>query len=184
LVRVLAVGLNDPLRCELVHNVSLAGPGHYRYQAISYTAGDHSATAVITVDGLPFNAFLGVGHMVRRIGRSYQKTRDDGNVEPPPLLWIDQICIDQSDLEERSHQVSSMRGHLPECVWSKFCGKVVTKTTLARACSILADLRKYTSPRVDLRQGKIRATVELDVVGREIMNASLKLEFAEGFNRS
>jgi Heterokaryon incompatibility protein (HET) len=76
------------------------------YCAISYFAGNHKETEVIFVNGIRFNAFANLARALRQIvqakERGYLK-------ECPQLIWVDQICINQSNPAERSHQVSFMR---------------------------------------------------------------------------
>lgn len=97
---------NQLIQCDLVDNIVLEDFKD-EYQAISYCAGDPDTTAVVTVKRIPFNAFIGVMHTLRQARRTYHSYLKDGIVAP--LLWVDQICINQSDPVERSHQVVLMR---------------------------------------------------------------------------
>ena len=76
------------------------------YHALSYYAGDPTKTAVIVVDGIEFNGFT---NLVDAMKRLRSKTQAPGWEDTPPLLWADQICINQSDEKERAHQVGLMR---------------------------------------------------------------------------
>ena len=65
------------------------------YVALSYTWGEESATEFVNVDGKAF--------AVRpNLFRFLETYRTD------EYLWIDQICIDQSNAQEQSQQVQSM----------------------------------------------------------------------------
>jgi hypothetical protein len=70
------------------------------YNAISYTWGDPSSTVDITVDGR---------NMVVRQNCEYvlQQAFTKKNKEIQHL-WVDAICIDQSEIQERGHQVALM----------------------------------------------------------------------------
>ena len=75
------------------------------YCAISYFAGNHKDTEVVFVNGIRFNAFANLARALRQIiqGREGIKVQ-----ECPQLIWADQICINQSNPSERSHQVGFM----------------------------------------------------------------------------
>ena len=72
--------------------------GTLRDFALSYSAGDPSDTQEIRVNKRKFNVFRCLNDALRRLRRREQSV----------LMWIDQICIDQSNTEERGHQVAMM----------------------------------------------------------------------------
>jgi hypothetical protein len=76
-----------------------------KYTTISYCAGDPKKTEVIVVNGVEFNAFANLGHALRQ-ARHFWTDRFNNNQEL--ILWVDQVCINQSNPLERSHQVSFM----------------------------------------------------------------------------
>jgi hypothetical protein len=79
---------NDVVQCKLIK--SFEG---IEYEALSYRAGDPADVKEIFVDGHPFNAFATLfGALVR--------LRDPSESR---IVWIDQICINQNDVEERNH---------------------------------------------------------------------------------
>jgi hypothetical protein len=89
----------DPIKCELRH-APLHNPGPY--QALSYTwnnSNDDNQFPSITCNELPtlvsFNLYLGL-----------QQLRDKWN---PVRLWVDAICINQNDTDERTCHVGMMR---------------------------------------------------------------------------
>ncbi|KAG7290311.1 hypothetical protein NEMBOFW57_000310 [Staphylotrichum longicolle] len=99
---------DDPIVCELVDNVSLES-ARSEYLAISYYAGDPADTVPITVNGMKFNAFATLGNAIRHVRLSAEalaRLVDGGRKQ---LLWVDQICIDQSNVSERAHQVGLMK---------------------------------------------------------------------------
>jgi hypothetical protein len=85
---------DDVVQCKLVK--SFEG---IEYEALSYRAGDPADVKEILVDGHPFNAFATLfGALIALRGPSESR-----------IVWIDQICINQNDVEERNHQVQKMR---------------------------------------------------------------------------
>jgi hypothetical protein len=94
---------NATIKCDLIDDVSLE---EYtgKFTTISYCAGDPKNTETVLVNGVQFNAFANLGHALRQ-ARHFWKTHHAGR---QLLLWADQICINQSDRPERSHQVGFM----------------------------------------------------------------------------
>jgi Heterokaryon incompatibility protein (HET) len=70
------------------------------YEALSYVWGDPRITQSIQVDGMPFDITLNLVAALRRLRYSNNYRR----------LWVDAICINQGDLDERSSQVAIMSG--------------------------------------------------------------------------
>jgi hypothetical protein len=83
------------LRCQLVHRAFDQTPTYY---ALSYRWGDESAQKRIILNGSKFP--------VRR--NLYDALRFLQNRDEDVLIWIDAICINQDDFEERSQQVRIM----------------------------------------------------------------------------
>lgn len=73
------------------------------YTAISYCAGDPTDTRELCVNGIKFNAFAS---LARAIDNTCHYRTECGDEDI--MLWTDQICINQSNLRERSHQVGMM----------------------------------------------------------------------------
>jgi hypothetical protein len=107
LIRIhpLAPGADDSttIQCDLLDDISLQEYTE-KFTTVSYCAGDPKKTETILIDGLSFNAFANLGHALRQARHFWKKTYGDREL----LLWADQICIDQSDSLERSHQVNFM----------------------------------------------------------------------------
>lgn len=76
------------------------------FEALSYTWGSFSRTATVTVyNGLAVDtkpSILPIGASLSEALR-YLRLRDQERV-----VWIDALCINQDDLEERGHQVGRM----------------------------------------------------------------------------
>lgn len=68
------------------------------YDALSYVWGDQSIRTTISLDGRPFEITSNLHWALRR-------TRDRHEAR---VVWADAICINQQDLQERSHQVAMM----------------------------------------------------------------------------
>ena len=84
-----------PVHCEfIVHDLDTPP----EYSALSYCWGDIHWTQ-ITVSGCWFDVSLRVSAALRQL-----RGRDD-----PVLIWIDAICINQQNTQEKTQQVQSMR---------------------------------------------------------------------------
>lgn len=94
---------SEPIRCSL-RTVSLSNKP--RYQALSYVWGDWTKPKLIRLGGKNFwvtqNLWLGL----RRLRKRWE----------PRALWIDALCINQADDEEKTHQVSRMARTFEMCV--------------------------------------------------------------------
>lgn len=118
----------DKLKCELVYAM-LAD--HPRYQALSYCWGDEQPTVEIECDGEPFLITPNLASALRAFRRT------DGET----VIWADAICINQSDVAEKNHQVPLMRRIYEECegvlIW---LGNDTPDGSCASAISILQKL--------------------------------------------
>ncbi|PVH83556.1 HET-domain-containing protein [Cadophora sp. DSE1049] len=97
-IRLLTVheGEGTEIRCSLdIVSLDEAPP----YEALSYVWGDPNRTREITLDGKSFQVTTNLARALRHL-RDRQK---------PRRLWIDAICIDQQNAEERSSQILLMR---------------------------------------------------------------------------
>lgn len=87
---------SDAVQCQLnVH--SLDKPP--QYQTISYAWGDPSDTKQIVVDGVELAVPSSLELCLKHLRSSGSALSD---------LWADAICIDQTNMQERAHQVSNM----------------------------------------------------------------------------
>ncbi|MCJ1432239.1 hypothetical protein MMC27_001595 [Xylographa pallens] len=85
---------DDPLICDLQVASLDDSP---EYCAISYTWGEHVFDQYISVSGVQFA-------VTKHLHSALQIFREDDR----PIFWVDQICINQGDVAERSHQVVLM----------------------------------------------------------------------------
>ena len=69
-----------------------------QYEALSYVWGDTKVTRQILVNGYCFNATNNLEAALRQLRRARK----------PRLLWVDAICIDQSNRTEKAEQVVQM----------------------------------------------------------------------------
>jgi hypothetical protein len=79
--------------------LSYAECHEFEYEAPSHRAGDPKETQWMRVDGRPFRTFATLFGALLRVGYPDKKR----------IVWADQICIDQNDVVERTHQVKNMR---------------------------------------------------------------------------
>jgi hypothetical protein len=107
---------SDFVECELLPSVRLADV-QKQYLALSYCAGDPRNTKAISVNGITCNVFSNLHHALRTV-RNYWKTRGCAD---DLLLWVDQICINQFNLAERSHQVGFMRDIYQNAIETFIC---------------------------------------------------------------
>jgi hypothetical protein len=99
LVVVLPGESSDPIRCEIVH-VLLGGT---EFDAVSYTwateKGDDSKSKVIQI---------GHGHSMHVTVNCEYALRQLRDRQTERRLWVDAICINQEDTNEKNHQVGIM----------------------------------------------------------------------------
>lgn len=98
---------HDSLEFKLHQNLALDDVKSM-YMALSYCAGDPKVTEEVIVNGLTFNVFSTAYAALQEVHRSQQLALAEGK-HVRCNIWLDQICIDQSDRIERSHQVELMR---------------------------------------------------------------------------
>lgn len=88
-----------PVRCVVKH-VSLSKSPNVGYDAISYCWGEDPGSSSIILDGteviVPGSALLAI--------RGTHRTTE--SLRMP--VWIDAICINQSEVEEKNQQVAIM----------------------------------------------------------------------------
>jgi hypothetical protein len=89
----------DPIHCDLVHySLSENSGTSHLYEALSYVWGDTDETEAIIVHGHSFNVTQNLHAALRHLrNRSFQR-----------ILWIDAICINQKDDNEKEIQIRFM----------------------------------------------------------------------------
>ncbi len=88
----------DPIKCQL-RVVSLDKIDGRYYEAVSYCWGDDEKSNVIELNQRPFYITDNLNDFLR-----YRRDKNQS-----VTLWIDAICINQNDLEEKRKQVQLMR---------------------------------------------------------------------------
>lgn len=102
-IRLLKINAFGQHRHSLVSKVPISHAP--RYTALSYCAGDPNDVSKVWVDGLQFNAFRTLAVAIEDACQFQRESAPDTIF----YLWADQICINQSDKSERTHQVNIMR---------------------------------------------------------------------------
>jgi len=70
----------------------------FAYSALSYVWGNDALEDAVLCDGGMIQVTASLGYALRRVRK----------INAPILLWADAICVNQADLNERSHQVQMM----------------------------------------------------------------------------
>jgi len=98
LLRVLpSLRQGSPIRCELY--TSSISRERDQYVAGSYVWGPPEPTMSIVVDGKHFQVRENLFRFLKAFRSRYQAQ----------VIWLDAICINQGDYQERSHQVQEMK---------------------------------------------------------------------------
>ena len=98
LLRVLpSLRQGSPLRCESF--TSSISRERDQYIAGSYVWGPPEPKRSILLDGGPFQVRDNLFRFLKAFRSRYQ----------PRVIWLDAICINQDDIQERSHQVQEMK---------------------------------------------------------------------------
>jgi hypothetical protein len=103
LLRLMPQGIGSAertkLRCELFeYSLQNLDKRTHLYEALSYIWGGDERTCSITIEEQNLDATANLyTALIRLRGRSLER-----------ILWIDAICIDQNNLDERSQQVQLM----------------------------------------------------------------------------
>ncbi|KAF2116789.1 heterokaryon incompatibility protein-domain-containing protein [Lophiotrema nucula] len=98
-IRILTIhpgGGDDPISCEL-RTFSLTELPNY--EALSYTWGDNTSQKSIEINSKRFITF----------SNAYEGLLELRDPASPRAIWIDAICINQKDLEEKEHQILLMK---------------------------------------------------------------------------
>lgn len=98
LLKLLPAGSrSDDIHCTI--DQACLDDDKVQYEALSYTWGDGTQRSDLYCNGKHLSVTSNLGQALRYL-RSREKTR---------TLWIDAICINQADNEEKSHQIALMR---------------------------------------------------------------------------
>jgi hypothetical protein len=92
LVLLLPGDFNDNIECHLLH-ASL--DSELSYEALSYTWGDPEILRPVLLEGEPFPVTENLYDALRHLRLKKNEVR---------YLWIDALCIDQTNSEERAYR--------------------------------------------------------------------------------
>ncbi|KAH7086072.1 heterokaryon incompatibility protein-domain-containing protein, partial [Paraphoma chrysanthemicola] len=93
LIRVQKREGNGPIEIEMWHSEMST-----QYRCLSYMWGEETQTYGLLLNGKSFGVRKNLYHFLEFASRVY----------PEETLWIDAICIDQTNIAERGHQVQRM----------------------------------------------------------------------------
>lgn len=93
---------DDPVNCK-TRSVLLADKPHY--EAISYVWGSQNTLKTINISGFEVQVTRSLFAILRQFRYPDRKR----------ALWIDQLCINQNDMVEKTDQVALMRDIYQEC---------------------------------------------------------------------
>lgn len=94
----LCSGIGSEIACELFQAKLCERDDSISYEALSYTWGLPDVQETIVVNGRPLSVTVNLYLALQQL-RQRDKDR---------ILWIDTVCINQTNLKERSHQVQQM----------------------------------------------------------------------------
>lgn len=87
----------EEIECSLFH-ASLRGQEVPRYETVSYCWGDTTLRSTINLDGISTNVPASSAQALCALRL----------LDTPRILWIDALCINQSDVSEKNQQVALM----------------------------------------------------------------------------
>jgi hypothetical protein len=97
-IRILSLhpaNFDDPITCS-ISNEPLQSASDY--EALSYCWGDPSLSHEISINGSSFAVTESVSYALRYLRQPVTTRR----------IWVDAVCINQTDVQERTHQVQRM----------------------------------------------------------------------------
>lgn len=128
----------DAIRCT-TRVVSL--DEHPQFETVSYVWGDHIEERTIDLSGRSIN-------VTQNLFTGLLRLRD---VQNERILWIDQICINQWDLEEKAAQVALMRDIYKRCTscvtWMGEIAGYSTRTTHDAAEAVFNFLQQIAAAK-------------------------------------
>lgn len=105
---------SGPVRCTLVKSTI---EGNLPYEALSYVWGDSANPIPVSINGHTLHITRNLDTTLRHLRRrsSYRDATDAGSDTPAANLpigtrriWVDALCINQNDVQERGEQVKLM----------------------------------------------------------------------------
>lgn len=105
------------------------------YAALSYAWGDLKDTTDIIVNGVEVE-------VTKNLAIALQELYQGGNFSGRFRLWIDALCINQGNLEERNQQVAAMRSFYSNA-WSVVCFVGPEADNSTKALNLATELSTY-----------------------------------------
>ena len=134
---LLKAGQAEHLICCEVRYTSFLGPHILPYETISYVWGDASIRGSVVVDNCELDVPASSESVLRRL-RLPAHDR---------LVWLDAVCVNQGDPEERNHQVAMMAdiysGAVRNLVWLGG-GDRDPETSVAAVRQVFEDAKRST----------------------------------------
>ena len=90
---------NDIIDCTLLH-VLLEDDNLHKFKALSYSWGYSETTYPIRLNGA-------IHRVTQSLGSFLSRQRVESHQQQ--YLWVDALCINQDDMEEKKHQIELMR---------------------------------------------------------------------------
>ncbi|KAH6716700.1 heterokaryon incompatibility protein [Leptodontidium sp. MPI-SDFR-AT-0119] len=103
------------------------------FEALSYVWGDPEFTSVIKLNGILFSITPRLEEALRHL--RYQ--------DKPRMLWVDALCIDQANNNERRYQVGLMRQIYSNCTSGILWLGADEKGVLSRAMTLLTKIEGH-----------------------------------------
>lgn len=97
-IRLITIQPSPNRSAKIECTIAYDNIGKAQYRALSYTWGSPDDKQTISLNGRPFQ-------VTKNLFMALERLR---NEKEPLTLWIDAICINQEDDDERTHQVRQM----------------------------------------------------------------------------
>jgi hypothetical protein len=104
---------HDTIKCTIQHAKLSDKP---QYEALSYMWGPKTYR-LIEIDGRTCDVRENLYQALRHL-RLINDNNDDEEEPLMRILWIDAICINQNDIDERNHQVTQMGAIYKNALWT------------------------------------------------------------------
>jgi hypothetical protein len=140
---------NELIRCEL--SPAHLNDANTRYTAISYMWGTRDTDRVIELDGASFSVTENLWACLRKF-RNLIRSETSSS-----YFWVDAICINQEDPDERSSQVSQMGAIYAKAqevvIWPRDPARKVENATVLRAMNFVRTI--IDSEKSETNQNKL-----------------------------
>lgn len=142
-----------PIQCQLFnYSLQETNKGSHLYEALSYVWGDSDNPQSIYIDEHPFNVTENLHMALSRLRNRFFER----------IIWVDAVCINQTNNQEKEHQIQSMAKIYGLAnrvvVW---LGKMMENSDLAlEGIRFAADKRTMNSSNKEMIQQAILALLQ------------------------